>query len=81
MNFRELAEVVAHAGVVAKIHLGNHDDDADGGEDEHHLVEGKIARVVIIALKHKKWILYMHQPQPCRLSRYKIVEDTVSYSL
>ena len=54
MNFRELAEVVAHAGVMAKIDLGNHDDDADGGEDEHHLVEGKIARVVIIALKHKK---------------------------
>ena len=54
MNFRELAEVVAHAGVMPKIDLGNHDDDADGGEDEHHLVEGKIARVVIIALKHKK---------------------------
>ena len=57
LNFWELSEVVAHTGVVAKVDLANHNDDAGGEVDDDFLAKYLVMMDII----------------PCKPSRCRVV--------
>ena len=56
MNFRELSDVIAHTGIVTKVHLANHCDDYAGAEDDDDFLEEKDKSIIL----------------PCKLSQCTI---------